>query len=124
MIVAVVVSFATTTTTDAPTPTFDDPDTPPSFSSGSALFTAVRCDVAITFTSPLPALVVPSIEAVVVTISTFTATEPATPTVPPPAPLVALAPSSCVEAMSASTVTPFAMTIAVAGRIASFSMRA
>jgi len=98
--------------------TFDEPLTPPVFSDGSALLCAVTLDVAATVTSPLLALVVPSSAAVVSRYSMFTATDPATPTVPPPAPLVALAPSSWVEAMSASIVRPFAVTTAFTGRIA------
>ena len=115
-----VVSSMTATTTDAPTPTLDAPLTPPF--EGSALFVATVLDVAVSVTSalgPVPAWSVPASDAVVSMFSMSIATEPATPTEPPPAPLVALAPSSCVEAMSAAIVAPVAVTIAPAGRIAS-----
>ena len=43
------------------------------------------------------------------------ATEPAMPTSPPPAPLVAFAPNSCCEFIVALTVTPFALIVPSTG---------
>lgn len=51
------------------------------------------------------------------------ATEPATPTLPPPAPAVVSAENSCTEPMSASTVTPTAFTDAVPVMIAWLTTR-
>ena len=106
---AVVVSSTIATATEAPTPTLDAPDTPPVDSSGSAFVSLVACDVAVIATSaptPVPAVRMPASRAVVSMFSMSMATDPATPTDPPPAPLVAEAPSSCVEPMSASIVAP------------------
>ena len=74
-------------------------------------------------TSPLPALSQPSSDAVVWMFSISIATEPATPTAPPPAPLVADAPSTFRECVSASMVAPCALTVLSGGARASFVTR-
>ena len=94
------------------------PDLAQSFPLSSPL-TLSDGEVVTSALAPVPAWSVPASDAVVSMFSMSIATEPATPTEPPPAPLVALAPSSCVEAMSAAIVAPVAVTIAPAGRIAS-----
>ncbi len=120
---AVVVSSTTATATDAPMPTEDAPLTPPVASSGSALVPLVASDAAATDTSPAPAFSQPFRAAVVWMFSISIATEPATPTAPPPAPLVADAPSVCRECMSAVIDAPFALTVLSGGARASLVMR-
>src|SRR6266566_5048483 len=66
-------------------------------------------------TSPGPAFSQPSSDAVVWMFSISIATEPATPTAPPPAPLVADAPSLFCACVIASMVAPFALTVLSGG---------
>ena len=118
---AVVLSSITATPTDAPMPTEPTPVTPAPV--GNASVAVVAFDAAAMRTSPAPALSVPSSDAFVLMFSMSIATEPAMPTAPPPAPLVAEAPSSCSELMTASIVAPRESTVACLGRTASLAMR-
>jgi hypothetical protein len=118
---AVVVSSTSATATDAPIPTEPTPLTPDSF--GNALVDVVESEAAVIATSPVLASSAPATDAVVAMFSISIARDPAMPTFPPPDPLVALAPSSCTEFMSASIVAPFASTVAPAGSVASFWIR-
>ena len=120
---AVVVSSMIVTATDAPIPTEPTPETPAP--SGSASVVVSESDVAVIATSPDPAVSVPAMRAVVWMFSISMATEPAMPTAPPPAPLVADALSVFVPSsvITASSVAPSAVTVAPDGRIASLMTR-
>ena len=121
-----VTSSTSATATDAPIPTDPavTPDAPPELSAGASAGVAsvapVMCEVAVMFTSPVgPAVSVPNSSASVWMLTMSIATEPAMLTDPPPAPLFADAPTSCVEPMTAAIVAPFvAVTTAFVGRIA------
>ena len=116
---AVVVSSTIASATDAPMPTELALVVE---SLGKALASDAAFEVAVIATAPVPAVSVPAMSAVVAMFSMSIASEPATLTDPPPAPLVAAAPSSCSEFISASIVAPFEVTVAPAGRIASFAI--
>ena len=121
---AVVVSSMTTTTTEAPMPTEAAPLTPPLVeSAGSALALVVESDEAWMETSPLPAVRRPPSDAMVWMFSISMATDPATPTAPPPAPLFADAPSLFCAFPSAVMVAPFALTVLSGGALASLVTR-
>ena len=118
---AVVRSSTIATATDAPMPTDPTPVTPDSFGKASTLL--VACEAAAIVTSPVPAVRTPAMTASVSMFSMSIATEPAMPTEPPPAPLVALAPSSSMPPESAWIVAPCEMTVASTGRTARFKTR-
>ena len=117
-IVAVVESLTMLSATAAPTPRLEPPPPEPT---GSAFTTLLETEVADSVTSPVVASTVggPRIgslrsDAEVVTLMIASASEPATPTVPPPAPDAASAPNSCFELpptdaplMPAVSTTPF-----------------
>ena len=111
------------TATDAPIPTEPTPETPAP--SGSASVVVSESEAAVIATSPAAAVRVPAIRAVVWMFSISIATEPAIPTAPPPAPLVADAPNVLVPSsvITASSVAPSAITIAADGKIASLLTR-
>src|SRR5712664_3885395 len=104
------------TATLAPTPTEPapvTPDTVPSAgdSAGSALVLVLESDAAATLTLPECASISApdGMTADVCRLTMLIATEPAMPTSPPPAPLVAVAENSCCECIVALTVTPIAL---------------
>jgi hypothetical protein len=121
---AVVTSSTKFSATAAPIPTDSTPPTPPSI--GRALTIEVDSDCARMMTSPEPAFTTAPerISALVRTSAIESASAPAMPTEPPPAPAVASAPSSCVDAMTASIETPTAVTVTPAGRYASLTTSA
>src|SRR2546427_6718952 len=93
-------------------------------SAGSAVTSPDALDIAAMTTSPLPAFSVPASDAVVTMFSMSMATEPATPTLPAPAPDAADAPSSWVEPTPAWMVAPSEVTVVPTGRMASLRIRA
>ena len=113
------------TATDAPMPTLFAPVTPPVSFDGSAFVSVSVFEAAATFTSPLAATSTPSMDATVWLFSISMATDPAIPTAPPPAPLIADAPrpERPPSVTTASTVAAWALTDASAGRRASFVIR-
>src|SRR2546428_795109 len=109
-----VVLSTSATATEAPMPTDPTPDTPDPLGSASVVDSAFAA--AVIATSPLPASSGAAMRAVVWMFSRSIATEPAMPTAPPPAPLVADAPRDDIPSpvTSASTVAPCALTVASA----------
>ena len=93
-------------------------------SAGMAFTSPDVFDCAKITTLPVPAWSIPARDAVVSMFSMSIATEPAMLSDPPPAPLLADAPSACMPPARASIVAPFAVTVAPDGRIASLRMRA
>jgi hypothetical protein len=112
-IAASVVSSTIDSATAAPTPTSAAPTTPPS-SPGSASTVEVEWETARIEMLPEPALTTepPLSSARVSTRTMLSASEPATPTLPPPAPDFASAPNSWLEPISASTAMPCAEMLA------------
>ena len=99
--------------TEAPIPTFVavTPD-----AAGSAFVVVVIDDDAVSATSPVPASALPRSSALVVALTMSSASEPATPTFPPPAPEVASA--SKTSPGSAVRVSPLEATDASAATFA------
>ena len=83
------------------------------------------CEAAAMFTSPVPTFSLPATDATVLLFSIEIATEPAIPTAPPPAPLLADAPLAEIPSSvtRASIVAPCALTVASAGSVATLVMR-
>jgi hypothetical protein len=102
---AAVVTFVMLIATDAPRPT-DEPVAP--FSPGSAFADVVLSDSAVPFQSPAFAFTMAPIPrpAIVAMRAIVSAKDPAKPTLPPPAPLVACDEMSLPDAVSAVSVTP------------------
>ncbi len=123
VISAVVTSSMRATATDAPMPTEPAPVAPPVDSEGSAFVPVVESEAAPTETSPVLASSQPPSDAMVWRFSISMATEPATPTAPPPAPLVADAASAFCACVSAAMVAPVALTVLSGGALASFVTR-
>ena len=122
---AVVCSVTMFSATAAPTPTFF---VVTASCAGSAFAVEDDFDAADSVTSPVPAstLAAPSTSARVVRLTIWIATDPATPTFPPPAPEVASVSKVSVESvptavMPASRVTPVAWTVAPASTTASLT---
>src|SRR5439155_25831139 len=88
---------------------------------GGALVLVVECGSLLGLSLPVACAVAPvSMLAVVVMFVMSSANEPATPTLPPPAPLVASAVNECA-AFVAEIVTAVAFTVAPSARFALFS---
>ena len=108
-IVADVESLTIESATEAPIPT-EEPEPPP-LRAGLAFTVDCDEDAAVSDTSPAPAATTPpaAIVAVVVMLAMFRASEPARPSVPPPAPDFASAPNVFwpPPAIDASRETPF-----------------
>ena len=123
---ATVTSSMIATATDAPMPTLFAPVTPPVSLEGSAFVSVSVLEAAAILTSPSAASSCPSSDAMAWLFSISIATEPAMPTAPPPAPLIADAPrpESPSSVTTASIVAPCALTDASAGSTASFVIRA
>ena len=119
---AVTVSLTIARATEAPTPTFFVVTA--SFA-GSAFVVVDEVDVAVSETLPVPAFAIPKNCACVSRMITAIATEPATPTLPAPAPDVASVSNVCVlsvptDVIDASSVRPVEVTVEPAAIVASF----